>query len=416
MSTYKEYKEVKECLVLIEEKLDWGSSHLWHNDVFIELSEKIQEETKILLSPTTLKRVWGKINYNSTPSISTLNALAQFAGFLNWRDFKNNHKKSTVSYYKKVIHSNFRVIMLSAFIIAGLFLSIFSMSNSRNEVVDYSNIPFKSRPITEGLPNSAVFDFDLDGVNSNNIIIQQYWDETKTITIQKDQKQATGQYYFPGYFRAKLLIDNTIVKEHGLFIKSNGWMGTIDYNPIPKYYVGEEIKKNEGEGISFSKKVFDEVVNKEKPVTTTLHYVNDLGDIFGDNFEFELEVKNLFREKWGVCQKTMIIIVGTKSAYVVPFSINGCAAEIGMMLSDLYLDGKKNDLSFLGTDFSSYQKLNIRTENKEVVISINNKEIYTNTYNSTIGKVVGVRVKFYGIGEVKNLFLRDLKGNVFLKS
>jgi len=92
MNKYPEYKLVQKCLHQIEDKLGWGSSTAWHNDVFIELSEIIQDSTSILLSPTTLKRVWGKINYASVPSISTLNTLSQFAGYLNWRDFKNKSK------------------------------------------------------------------------------------------------------------------------------------------------------------------------------------------------------------------------------------------------------------------------------------------------------------------------------------
>ena len=60
MNKYSEYDHVQRCINLIEEQLDWGDSKSWHNDVFIELSEKIQEQTQILLSSTTLKRVWGK--------------------------------------------------------------------------------------------------------------------------------------------------------------------------------------------------------------------------------------------------------------------------------------------------------------------------------------------------------------------
>ncbi|MGB5820903.1 MAG: hypothetical protein WBG90_15565, partial [Saonia sp.] len=75
MHTYSEHKLVQSCLLQIEEKLNWGSSSLWHNDVFVELSEVIHEKTQVLLSPTTLKRVWGRVDYKSDPSISTLNTL-----------------------------------------------------------------------------------------------------------------------------------------------------------------------------------------------------------------------------------------------------------------------------------------------------------------------------------------------------
>ncbi|MBA6156571.1 hypothetical protein H3Z83_08605 [Tenacibaculum sp. S7007] len=414
MSGYKEYNDVQRCLILIEEKLNWGSSKEWHNDVFIELSERIQEETKVLLSSTTLKRVWGRVNYNSAPSISTLNALAQFAGFLNWRDFKNNNDASEFTFYKKSVLKNLKVIMLSAFIIAALFLSIFSMSSNKStRVKDYSKVLFKSRAIVEGLPNSVVFDFDLKDVKSDNILIQQYWDATKTIKIDREQKQATGQYYFPGYFRAKLLIDNQIVKEHDLFIKSNGWLGTLDYEPVPKYFKEREIKK--GNSLSFSKKILEEVAELEKPITSTFHYVNDLGSISGDNFELVSNVRNLFTEKWGVCQKTTIIIVGTKSALLIPFSISGCVSEIGLMLSDVYLDGKKSDLSAFGTDLSSFKNIKIKTEDKNITVYVEGEQIYKSSYKEPLGNIVGVRFKFKGIGEVEDLMLKDLKGKSFLK-
>lgn len=413
MNKYKEHTEVQKCLSLIEEKLNWGDATLWHNDVFVELSEKIQQETKVLLSPTTLKRVWGKVNYNSAPSISTLNTLAQFSGYLNWRDFKNNIKKTKLTFYSKTIQANFRTIMFSAFIIAVLFLSIFSMSNNRSaEVKGYSNLLFKSKPIVEGLPNSVIFDFDLKDVSSNNILIQQYWDTSKTIKIDKSQTQATGQYYYPGYFRAKLLIDNKIVKEHDLFIKSKGWMGTIDYEPIPKYFEESQIK-NKGK-LKFLKNAFNEISSKEKPVTSTYHFINDLGNFSGDNFQLESAIKSTFNEKWGVCQKTTLIVIGTKSAFLIPFSLPGCASEISLMLSDVYLDGKKNDLSALGKDLSLFRKIKIVTKNKRVTIFIDGTKVFTSVYKKSIGDIVGVRFKFKGVGEVKDFILSDLEGNKIL--
>ena len=89
MSNYFEQDAIKACLQKVENKLGWGSSAQWNNEVFAELSQTIQEATGVLLSPTTLKRVWGKVKYSNAPSISTLNALSQFAGYSNWRELKN---------------------------------------------------------------------------------------------------------------------------------------------------------------------------------------------------------------------------------------------------------------------------------------------------------------------------------------
>lgn len=49
------------------------------------LSEAISKRTGILLSPTTLKRIWGYLDENVTPRRSTLDTLSRFCG---WRDYE----------------------------------------------------------------------------------------------------------------------------------------------------------------------------------------------------------------------------------------------------------------------------------------------------------------------------------------
>jgi hypothetical protein len=83
----KQEDYIEKCRRLIEEKLAWGSSEHWQNQDYEQLSERIFEVTNTTLSISTLKRVWGKVQYKSTPNLSTLNALAQFAGYENWRSF-----------------------------------------------------------------------------------------------------------------------------------------------------------------------------------------------------------------------------------------------------------------------------------------------------------------------------------------
>lgn len=82
------------------------------------------------------------------------------------------------------------------------------------------NIVFKSRLLANGFPNTVVFNVDLKGIESDNIVIQQYWDSTKTIRLKPGQKEARVVYYMPGYFRAKLIVDGKVLKEHDLFLKA----------------------------------------------------------------------------------------------------------------------------------------------------------------------------------------------------
>lgn len=413
MKLYPEHKLVKVCLRQIEDKLGWGNAAQWHNEVFIELSETIEKETHVLLSPTTLKRVWGRVNYENAPSISTLNALSQFAGYLNWRDFKNKVDSKNPSWIERKITPNARIIVVSASVLTLVFISLFSMIGigNKNATIDSSQIKFSSYPIAEGIPNSVVFDFDLNGVKSDSIYIQQFWDRTKTIKIKPGQKQATGIYYYPGYFRAKLLIDGKKIKQHDLFIKSNGWLGTVDYHPIPKYI--KEVRQTSNK-LSLPSDIIDEIVRSEEPLVSSFHYVKNFEKVSGDNFVLNTTIKNVYRDKWAVCQHASIIIMGTKSSLIIPFSIPGCASELGIMLSETYLNGKEHDLSELGLALTTFKNIKIKVKEKHLTLSAENEKIFSKAYHESIGDIAGIRYHFLGAGEVKSIQLTDISKEIIL--
>ena len=412
MSTNKNNTLVKKCLLQIEEQLGWGDASDWHSDVFIELSEVIQKKTNVLLSPTTLKRVWGKVNYTNAPSISTLNTLAQFAGYVNWRDFKNKIADLPDSKTRKFEKDQKKIFAYAA-IFALVFISLFSVLNGVSDNpknFDFSDVEFQSRPIVKGLPNSVVFDFNLKGLDSDSIYIQQYWDVTKTIKIEPHQSQATGQYYYPGYFRAKLLVEGDIKKEHDLFIKSEGWLGTIDYEPIPKYFKESDIIAT---NLVLPDAALLDIQHSEKPVQSSFHLIDDFG-LSGDNFLLETAFRNSYNDKWAVCQTAKVVILGTKGAMIIPFSIPGCVSDLNLLLNDVYLSGKQHDLSAFGTDLSDFRNIQIRTDNKTVKVAIDGETRFMKHYNVSIGNLVGIRYRFLGAGEVDYLKITDHTNKVLI--
>lgn len=54
---------------------------------FESLSEAIQRRTGILLSPTTLKRIWGYLDEPVTPRRATLDVLSRFCGWSDYNHF-----------------------------------------------------------------------------------------------------------------------------------------------------------------------------------------------------------------------------------------------------------------------------------------------------------------------------------------
>ena len=235
--------------------------------------------------------------------------------------------------------------------------------------------------------------------------IQQFWDPTKTITLKKGQQKATGIYYFPGYFRSKLIVDNEIIREHDLFIKSVGWSGTVDYKPIPKYFLEEDILKQGT--LSFPNAVQKEMVDSETPLVSTFHLVEEFQNTSGDDIELHARVKNTYNEKWAVCETLRIVILGKEGALIVPFSQLGCVSNLGLMLNNSYLSGKEHDLSVFGVGLSDYRDVSIQILNKQVVISVDSEKIYTGEYEDSIGEFVGLRFRFLGLGEVTQLSVQD---------
>jgi hypothetical protein len=93
----------------------------------------------------------------------------------------------------------------------------------------------------------VIFDYDARAAKpSDSIFIQQSWDKRLSKVVARDQKQHTSIYYYPGYFQAKLRVNDQIVKEHDLFIKSNGWLPLVDVSPVPVYFKTADIVSNDG--------------------------------------------------------------------------------------------------------------------------------------------------------------------------
>lgn len=54
---------------------------------FERLSEAVRERIGSLLSPTTLKRIWGYLNENTVPWHTTLDVLVRCCGWHDYADF-----------------------------------------------------------------------------------------------------------------------------------------------------------------------------------------------------------------------------------------------------------------------------------------------------------------------------------------
>ena len=405
------------CIRMIEKKLNWRPADEWRNYEFTELSEKILDATSVNLSVTTLKRVFGKLKYDSLPSTATLNALAAFLDYESWMDLKSKQQveKKPEPEISPVVRKTF-ILKRSAWPIAAAMTGVIAIlaftflpGKSVHPLKNEKEIVFTSKPLADGLPNSVVFNVDLKGNTPGKTVIQQSWDSTKTVTLQPGQKEATAVYYMPGYFRAKLILDGKIVKQHDLFIKADKWMATIDHQPIPTYIKEKDLLLKEK--MEVSENVLSEIKTITKSTWLTYHLVKPFGNLQSDNFTLESSIKNTFAEGPAVCKMAKIFVLCSKGAFIVPVTIPGCIGELGVKINDVILQGSSNDLSSFSADISEWTPIKLEVKNRTMKIFLNDKLIRQETYKEDAGEVVGLRFSFLGAGAVKNIKLSDGNGD-----
>lgn len=431
MTTTAIHHPISKLKIQIESQLQWGESSVWNNYDFEKLSEQIVEKTSVSLSVSTLKRIFGKVSYKSEPSLTTLNALAQFLDYEDWRDFLVKNPENTETPPPKVVSTplilmpslptqkpsfwNRQRWALLALLVVSLSIFSFYFLSSKPKY-NPNNFTFSSKTmLTEGLPNSVVFDYDASNANpQDSVFISQSWDVRRKMLVNKNDKHHSSIYYYPGYFRAKLMIGKEIIKEHDIQIKTDGWLGVIeaDWGIEPLYFKQSDIVKTSV--VEIDKTVFDKYNVSLHPTPPKIRLFNqkDLKGIMTDNFTFETEVKSGLPEGSNACQKVMVLLQARNDIMMVPLTSVGCVGDISLAAFGYYVESKKADLSGFGCTPNEWTKLRIECKQGLMKLFVNNKVAYTAKVANSPTDIVGVQYRFNGTGAVRNTWLGGKNGKV----
>ena len=403
-----------------EDLLQWGSSENWSNKDFENLADLIFEKTGITLSISTLKRVWGKVKYDSIPTTTTLDTLAQFSGYENWRNFcsqikvngqNGNGVSSTIKEESKPSAGKKSRQWIPAAIVAGLILIFaliwMSFFYKTSILVNNSEVSFSSKKVTDDLPNSVVFSYDVGENKTDSVIIQQSWDPKRREYVSVHNHQHTSIYYYPGFFKAKLLINGAVVKEHEVYIRTNGWKGIIQQEPLPIYLSNEEIELS-GNAMKITPTVLQNKLNKTvfNEALTSFYNVQAFKNINAGDFTVSATLRNTSSKEQAICQNVKFTIWSPNGVITIPLSGKGCTSALGVYLVDKFIDGKEKDLSAFGCDFSQPQNIQCKIKNKTLDVFLNNKLVFHSTFTTPLERIVGVNVTFEGAGEIKDFSIK----------
>jgi hypothetical protein len=123
----------------------------------------------VRLSISTLKRIWGKVKYDHSPTTATLNAIARFAGFDGWRDFQQQNPgvapaaPASVAVPHSAPQRGRRGFLAPLIIGTTALAALLSLLSARfiHMTAPNPTLRFESRSTSDDLPNSVVVDGEI---------------------------------------------------------------------------------------------------------------------------------------------------------------------------------------------------------------------------------------------------------------
>ena len=407
--------EIRKLLQIIEDQIGWGDGETWQSKDFEILNQLIFEKTKVSLSASTLRRIWGRVEYKHLPSGTTLDTLSRFAGFENWRAFLKMHhlkdqtekaiQKSTVKqggHFKSYL--KLTIIVLPV-LLAGILI-MYAVSKYTGKI-DQNKYTFNSQKLANGIPNSVIFNYDATASPTDSIYIQQSWDPRTKTLVSKDMHQFTSVYYEPGFYHAKLVVGGKIVKQHKLMIPTDGWLGLIENKPVPLYLKPSEFISKNVLGLN-SGSIWQKNTGMELHPTIVKYYnVGNFIPVPFTGFSFSARVKNKYGDGSAVCQFVNVSIITDSGPIIIQLSAKGCVSDLNLLSVEWIISGKTADLSGFGVDFSDWVLVSCKNTGNKIQYFINNKLAYEVPAPSYKVKIVGIGFSFQGTGSVKNIELRS---------
>lgn len=441
----KNYTWIKECLKLIEDKLDWGPSEEWTHFDFEKLSALILEKTDYAISTQTLKRLFGKVSHhkNYKPQAATKNALAAFLNYPNWAQFikqletntfENSKDKDfgpTETYKQKRLFTKRKaVIYAGVFFISIVFTLVFSWKYISSFVINTTTDPKIS--ITPGqlsgtVPHTVVFKYKIPTNTHDDVFLDfDYIHPVKgyqSILLNPGDSILRHSYIIPGVYRIGVISKNTVLNTYTAQIKSKDWLCIFYDNKESQQIelVGGEIKYRQLLGISniihrvpengiyhVSREELKAMkFNTQSEYFLIYRKIDDF-NISGDNFMFSSRFKNNEQTGGISCYDVMVTLYGELDRFVILLVENGCTRYATVVASESKVSGDSYDLSRFNFETGKWCNLRIENKNKAYRVYVNNEQIFNGAYFEPIGQIIGIDIQFKGSGLIDEVLLNDL--------
>jgi hypothetical protein len=418
-----EQEIVKQSLLEIFKKNGYVDTNLMTQRHFEHIGNEIEKKSGILISGTTIRRL-SNGEFSRMPQIATLNAIATYLDFKNWQDYK-----LSLQPVKKETGAMAEAMTLkkrsrgSPYV--GLGLLVVTIS-----IIAYYLYPTKSRSwhvekvtfsahknTTNDLPNTVVFNYNVDDVVADSFFIQQSWDKNRRIKIDKNNHTVTDIYYEPGYHIAKLIANDSIIKAVDVSIPTDKWF--FYANEYKARYKTEYIKtdnfvKNGSLALSRDDLLKNNVEIDENKLYLYSYFPSQL-EVSSDNYILKTRAR-MKEIRNNLCPYIALEVYCQKFFMVIKSTPKGCASEAALLFAEKAFGGKQNDLAAIAYDVTQWNDVELLVKNKHVLLKINGKECFSTDYLNSGELITGLSFISNGLCEVDKVELTGLDGKVVYKN
>jgi hypothetical protein len=416
-----------------ERRFERGAASGWTHSDFVDLSQEILRDTKVNISPSTLKRIFGKVSVDDDylPQQATTEALEKFGS-----SFEETIQTipSQVSPVQEVVPIAEPVPVIAtvpdtnptpkslkdhkaALAVAAALLVLLVLLTVK--FYEPESKPKLSGRITltdtEGVLPATAF-FGLQAPAGKDSLFIDFGDKTAVTYVVSDQKSIAHNYLYPGVFIVKFRTQQDTLSTTRVFVRSKGWLGLGFNRPqdLPNHYYAFPAAKTGSDSVYH---VADDELYKTGVDTANAFFTRlcnfaplakDLVASDLDNFVFEATFKNGAQGKRIYCRSTQFQISGLKNILRFKLVSPGCSYRILNVLSERNFRGNKVNLSQFVIDPDRWNTVKLINKNKNVSLLINNKLLFSGAYKMSLGEVKGVFLEFEGNGFIKNCSLMTL--------
>jgi hypothetical protein len=408
---------LKELLEKVAKRFGYSDPELWQDGIFGQLSEDIEKETRFIISRNTLKRLFGKIktsdHYN--PQIDTRNALAQYAGYLDWNKFRMEimarqpdisriEKSSTVevSVSNPKPESLFKKIPKELFWLPGILILIgIVVWFWPKRETDFSRIKIEVQNPIDTAPFTLVVKYDIPDDIEDSIYLGV---GGSRFLLKKDKKLYVHSLYQPIYSFVYLRTKTKTIR--AIAIKAYS-------RDLECYYENGKnvllVPHNEflGDGKAGLKRSFFATNNLDSSeFTTRFVKVKDF-KVDGDNFIFKCRFKVDKSPK--ICHNFQFKMFADSGHHEMEIFNKGCAQYNFVAPAEKYFGGKFENLTGLSVSSGVWHDLEMKVVNKAFTIHMDGKKQFETKYIKTMAQINVLIFQFNGFGQIDYYQLKDNK-------